>query len=268
MDAEGTVRVAFRVVFLGELVLCKGFRIMHAVMKEVRESVRSMGEHPTSEHLEALQEQMQLLSVTAQAYLNHKEGEKLSSLAQKRVNAVQNILNFSKERGSMLNYAGREKWREATQQELDEEARGKNLGEWLKGKEPVNPQLNELYKQTLGEFKSFDDPDEWDKSKNLRFERMAGILVADEAIRQEREAFAGTGCTGPVEATAMNNRGRLEMLGDVVLYDITGDGFMRRDDRSAFISLDPKAHMDRVEYRSLPKLPVCSFVHAENLLKK
>lgn len=226
------------------------YKDMHAVMKEVRKSVRSMGEHPTSEHLEALQEQMQLLSVTAQAYLNHKEGEKLSSLAQKRVNAVQNILNFSKERGSMLNYAGREKWQEATQQELDMEARGKNLGEWLKGKEPVNPQLNELYKQTLGEFKSFDDPDEWDTYKYQRFERMAGILVADEAIRQEREAFAGTGCTGLVEATAMNNRSRLEMLGDFVLRDITGDHCVCRtpdDNRAAFISLDPKAHMDRVE---------------------
>ena len=28
MDAEGAVRIAFRVVFLGELVLCKGFWIV------------------------------------------------------------------------------------------------------------------------------------------------------------------------------------------------------------------------------------------------
>lgn len=78
----------------------------------------------------------------------------------------------------MLNYAGREKWQEATQQELDAEARGKNLGEWLKGKEPVNPQLNELYKQTLGEFKSFDDPDEWDTYKYPDTE-LCGALVAE-----------------------------------------------------------------------------------------
>jgi len=28
MDAEGAVRIAFRVVFLGELVLCKGFWVV------------------------------------------------------------------------------------------------------------------------------------------------------------------------------------------------------------------------------------------------
>ena len=28
MDAEGAVRIAFRVVFLGELVFCKGFRVV------------------------------------------------------------------------------------------------------------------------------------------------------------------------------------------------------------------------------------------------
>ena len=28
VDAEGAVRIAFRVVFLGELVFCKGFRVV------------------------------------------------------------------------------------------------------------------------------------------------------------------------------------------------------------------------------------------------
>lgn len=228
------------------------YKNMRSVMKEVRESVQAMGEHPTDEHLEELQEQMQLLSVTAQAYLNHKEGEKLSSLAQKRVDAVQNILNFSKERGNMLNYAGRAKWQEATRQELHEEERGKNLEDWLKNQEPVNPQLNEMYKEHLGKFTDFDDShgqDAFDyNSKSIEY--LTGIIVADDYIRQEREIFAGTGCTGSVETYSVKRKENLDRLGDCVLDRSTGHSDMRRTSeeiQSALISLDPKAFPDDME---------------------
>lgn len=228
------------------------YKNMRSVMKEVQESVRAMGEHPTDEHLEELQEQMQLLSVTAQAYLNHKEGEKLSSLAQKRVDAVQNILNFSKERGNMLNYAGRAKWQEATRQELHEEARGKNLEDWLKNQEPVNPQLNAMYKEHLGKFTGFDDSKGWDTygSNTESAEYMVGIIVADDYIRQEREIFAGTGCTGLVEINSVKRQERINGLGEDVLDRITKKDHWERtseDVRSALIALDSKAFPDDME---------------------
>lgn len=229
------------------------YKNMRSVMKEVRESVQAMGEHPTDEHLEELQEQMQLLSVTAQAYLKHKEGEKLSALAQKRVDAVQNILNFSKERGNMLNYAGRAKWQEATRQELHEEARGKTIEQWLKDQEPVNPQLNEVYKESLAKFDGFDVSNGWDAAYNYnreRTEELTGIIVADEYIRQERETFAGTGYTGPVERNAVKERALLDSMGKDVLEHITGRkeaDLTGADVRSALISLDPKKFQKEME---------------------